>query len=190
MGLLATTPQRWVAFLRAINVGGHTVKMSYLRELFAELGLLNVETMIASGNVSFEGAAADVVALEAQIERHLRQALGYEVATFLRTLPELAAIARYRPFADDEATLYIAFVSAPPSAAAQEKLMAFRSDIDDFDIHEREIYWLCRTKLSESRFSGALLEKAIGMPATLRNITTVKKLAAKYSPSLQNSLTS
>jgi hypothetical protein len=34
--------------------------------------------------------------------------------------------------------------------------------------------------MSESAFSGALLEKAIGMPATLRNATTVKKLAAKY----------
>ena len=34
--------------------------------------------------------------------------------------------------------------------------------------------------MSESLFSGALLERTIGLPATLRNVTTVRKLAAKY----------
>ena len=40
------------AFLRAINVGGHTVKMDHLRDIFESLGFSNVETFIASGNVS------------------------------------------------------------------------------------------------------------------------------------------
>jgi hypothetical protein len=30
--------------------------------------------------------------------------------------------------------------------------------------------------------SGALLEKTLGLPATMRNVTTVRKLAAKYPP--------
>ena len=42
---------KYVALLRAINVGGHTVKMDRLRRLFEELGFKNVETFIASGNV-------------------------------------------------------------------------------------------------------------------------------------------
>jgi hypothetical protein len=46
----------------------------------------------------------------------------------------------------------------------------------------REVYWLCRKKFSETKFSGAVLEKAIGMQATLRNVTTVTKIAAKYPP--------
>ena len=57
--------------------------------------------------------------------------------------------------------------------------MTFQTAADDFHVHEREVYWLCRKKLSESTFSGALLEKTLGMPATIRNATTVKKLAAK-----------
>ena len=44
---------RYVAFLRAINVGGHIVKMDQLRKLFTQLGLTDVETFIASGNVLF-----------------------------------------------------------------------------------------------------------------------------------------
>jgi uncharacterized protein (DUF1697 family) len=43
-----------IAFLRAINVGGHTVKMDTLRQLFESLGFTNVETFLASGNVIFE----------------------------------------------------------------------------------------------------------------------------------------
>jgi hypothetical protein len=58
--------------------------------------------------------------------------------------------------------------------------MTFRTPIDDFHVHEREVYWLARRKISESTFSGALLEKTIGLPATVRNATTVKMLAAKY----------
>lgn len=94
------TPPRMpktIAFLRAINVGGHNVKMEQLRALFEQLGFDAVETFIASGNVVFETDAAPDAALEADIEAHLRAALGYEVATFLRTDAEVAAVAAYEP---------------------------------------------------------------------------------------------
>ena len=71
---MAEEVTRYVAFLRAINVGGHTVKMERLRELFAELGLANVETFIASGNVIFDAPSGDAGALERQIEQHLHAA--------------------------------------------------------------------------------------------------------------------
>jgi uncharacterized protein (DUF1697 family) len=59
--------------------------------------------------------------------------------------------------------------------------MALRNPIDDFHIHGREMYWLRRRKVGESTFSGALFEKTLGMPATMRNSTTVKKIAARYA---------
>ena len=49
---------RYVALLRAINVGGRTVKMDRLRVLFEEMKLQNVQTYIASGNVIFDSSAA------------------------------------------------------------------------------------------------------------------------------------
>ena len=52
---------RLVAFLRAINVGGHTVTMAHLRGLFEDLGFTNVETFIASGNVIFGSRPRDIV---------------------------------------------------------------------------------------------------------------------------------
>ena len=89
---------RYIALLRAINVGGHKVKMDRLRKLFESLGLSNVETFIASGNVIFDSPAEDARTLEKQIEDYLRKSLGFEVATFVRSVSELEAIAGYRPF--------------------------------------------------------------------------------------------
>ena len=172
-----------IAFLRAINVGGHTVKMDHLRGLVEALGFSGVETFIASGNVIFETPVEDRRSLEQQIEGHLRQALGYEVATFIRTAAELAAVAAHQPFPAVEAAsnmLYIGFLQAPPSDNTRQKLLALQTPLDEFHVNARELYWLCRTSISQSAVSGAKLERALGMPTTLRNVTTVRKLASKY----------
>jgi len=175
---------RFIAFLRAINVGGRTVKMDRLRALFADAGFRNVETFIASGNVIFDSPAKTTAALEGKIEGTLREGLGYEVASFIRAPGELQAIVRHGRLSMEPTTgitEYVAFTRAPPSAEAQAKLAAVRSEIDDFIVEGREIYWISRSTMSQSTFSGALLERVIGMPATLRNITTVRKLADKYA---------
>jgi uncharacterized protein (DUF1697 family) len=177
--------RRYVAFLRAINVGGHVVKMDRLRALFEALKLGNVETMIASGNVLFDAPAAQRVdALERRIEQHLAKALGYEVATFLRTPDELAAIVADEPFAPDPSAhaIYVAFLKGPPTNDARQKLLGFCNDVDELRANGREVYWKSRKNVSESTFSGAQLEKTLGMPATMRNITTVRKLGAKCAP--------
>jgi uncharacterized protein (DUF1697 family) len=162
--------------------------MDHLRKLFEALGFSNVETFIASGNVIFDSPTEDTRTLEKKIEDHLGESLGYEVATFVRSASELADISRHQPFDPSDldaegASLYIAFLPTPPDAKVEQKLMAHRNEVDDFSVHGREVYWLCRKKMSESSFSGVLLEKTIGMPATIRNATTVKKLVAKYPAS-------
>jgi uncharacterized protein (DUF1697 family) len=175
---------RYVAFLRAINVGGHTVKMDHLRGLFEALGFDNVETFIASGNVIFESPEEDTLALEKRIEGHLHQALGYPTATFLRTTDELARIDQYQPFEEyapesDGFRQYVAFTASAHGDETQVKLEVLHTPTDEFRAHGREIYWLRRINMGESEFSGALLEKVIGMPATMRNCTTLRKLVKK-----------
>ncbi|HEV7667532.1 MAG TPA: DUF1697 domain-containing protein [Thermoanaerobaculia bacterium] len=173
--------RKFIAFLRAINVGGHIVKMDRLRQLFEALKLGNVETFIASGNVIFDSPAKDVRTLELQIESHLKGSLGYAVTTFLRTPAEVAHAAAFQPFpeAPEDSTLYVGFLAAAPSPEVQAKVAGCRTPVDEFHVHEREVYWLCHKRFSESPFSGAKLERALGMPTTLRNLTTVRKLAAK-----------
>ena len=175
---------RLIAFLRAINVGGHNVTMAELRGLFEGLAFVEVETFIASGNVIFESRSTDITALQPKIESRLLRSLGYEVKTFLRTIPEVVAIARYEPFNASELSLAVAlnvgFVSEPLAAEARKSVMSLKTKIDDFRVHGREVYWLCKTKQSDSTFSNTRFEKILKARATWRNMNTVVRLTAKY----------
>jgi uncharacterized protein (DUF1697 family) len=172
---------RYAAFLRAINVGGHVVKMDALRRRFEGLGLSGVETHIASGNVVFHSTARDPAALERRIARDLERALGYAVATFVRTIAELDQIAGHRPFTEDAgASVYIGFLPRPLDAAGRRAVMALRPPDDEFAIHQRELYWLCRTRFGRAEFSPARMEKVLGLPATFRGAGTVRKMAQRF----------
>ena len=182
---------QYIAFLRAINVGGHTVKMDHVRRLFAEMQFTQVATFIASGNVIFQTDETPdylpegVRGLEGRIERHLHSALGYEVATFLRTPHELAAVAQHEPFGplhpEDKAhSIFVAFLPQTPAQEASSRLLSLRNEVDDFHVNGREAWWLRRNHVGPSRFSGGALERALRLPATMRNVTTVRKLAALY----------
>jgi uncharacterized protein (DUF1697 family) len=180
---------RYVAFLRAINVGGHVVKMQRLKQLFESLGLEEVETFIASGNVMFKSNGGSG-ALERKIEQLLERELGYEVKTFIRTDAELAAIGAQQAFDEpvpERATVYIGFLKAAPEGEAEKSLLELQGLADDLRIIGREVYWRCRVPSQESSLSAATLEKALGTPMTLRNANTVRRLLAKYSPSQERS---
>jgi uncharacterized protein (DUF1697 family) len=173
---------RYVALLRAINVGGHTVKMDRLAELFRDLGLKDVTTFIASGNVLFN-ASKSPTTLNASIEAHLEKALGYAVPTFLRNGAGMKRAAENIPWRAEadfgkDARIYVGFLERVPTATETKKVLALTSEVDDFAFHGEEVYWLSRVKMSESKVSGAVLEKALGMKATLRNRNTTEKLAA------------
>ena len=176
---------RYIAFLRAINVGGHTVKMDRLRGLFEEIGFANVETFIASGNVIFEARAGKTAALEKKIEQHLFAALGYGVATFVRTTADVVAVAAHQPFSPEdhahpENYLYILFLSEAPTAEAARQVVDCRDAINDLAVVGRQVYWLRRAKISDPDHPAPPFDKFLNMPGTLRNATTVRKLAAKY----------
>ena len=141
-----------------------------------------METFIASGNVIFETDSENTEELSRNIEAHLLSELGYGVAVFLRTPEELKGILSHKPFVDPgSASIYIAFLSRTPDEKAVEKLASFNSADNQFHIHGREVHWLCRTRFSDSAFSGAQLEKTLGMPATIRNLSTLQKMIIKYS---------
>lgn len=168
---------RYVAFLRAINVGGRTVKMEALKKIFEADGFKNVATFIASGNVLFDSKAKPAL-LERKIEALLQKELGYRVDTFIRSIPELAAIAGANPFPDtDDGVTHVAFTTEDFGAEAAEKVAALTSGLDCFLVAGRDLYWHCAARSSDSPFSGAALEKFLKRPATLRNIKTVRKLA-------------
>lgn len=176
---------KYIAFLRAINVGGHTVKMDHLKKLFEKMGFVNVETFIASGNVVFETKSKSVDTIKKKIEIELNKQLGYEVATFIRTTDELKNIFNYKPFKESELsnlnnTLYVGFLDSTPSKENQNKVYAMQDSANEFHFRNNELYWLCRKNFSDSGIDGKKLEKALGMQTTIRNSTTIRKMVDKF----------
>ena len=175
---------RYVAFLRAVNVGGRIVKMEELRALFSEAGMAEVETFIASGNVIFSTTAKATAALEQKLEAHLKKALGFDVPTLIRTTTEVAEAAARSPYTDAEVeaagTFVAAFLRAPLDAAGKKGLAGLATDVDRFVLHGREVYWLARTKQSETKLTIVKFERAVGCAATMRAMTSLRKLAAKH----------
>ena len=160
--------------------------MAELRRVFEGIGLREVESFIASGNVIFSSGASDERALELRLEAALAKALGYEVSTFLRTEGELAAIAQHEPFRKSHlkgaTALNVGFLVEPLDPAAKKLLAAFKSEVDDFEARGREVYWLCQTNQGDSRFNNVRFEKALNVRATWRGINTLRRLTAKYVP--------
>lgn len=179
---------QYIAFLRGINVGGHRVKMDRLREVFEELALTSVSTFIASGNVIFSSDSDDASALTDRIEEHLAQELGYEVATFLRSPSQLQAIAAFESpdaaedgaAAESPGSVYVMLLREPASEALRASLMELNSETDQFHFSGCEVYWSVQGKVSESPLFGTKLERATrGVSTTMRNINTLRRLAAK-----------
>jgi uncharacterized protein (DUF1697 family) len=177
---------KYIALLRAINVGGHTVKMDHLKKLFEKMDFENVETFIASGNVFFESTLINQSSTKQIIEQGLEKELGYKVATFIRTTKELKAIAEYKPFKVSEllepaSSLYIAFLDITPSKDLQKKVLELSDETNEFLFNNKELYWLCRKNFSDSGISGKTLEKALGAEITVRNSTSIRKMIARFS---------
>ena len=159
--------------------------MDHLKSLFEELGFKNVETFIASGNVIFDTKTTNVKSLEAKIEKHLEKSLGYEVATFLRSVEDLVRISEYQPFEQDELTaegntLFVCFLPDQPTKEATKNLLSKATAVDGFHVDDREVYWLYRRTNGESKFYGPPLEKCLALPTTVRNVNTVRRLVKKY----------
>jgi uncharacterized protein (DUF1697 family) len=176
---------RFVAFLRAVNIGGRVVKMDRLAALFEESGFSRVKTFIASGNVVFDSRARVVAGMERTIEKRLKDALGFEVAAFVRSAEEIGAVASHAPFPEAEMSapghsLYLAFLRNEPDQQCTRALLGRQSDFEDFHVRGREVYWLCRGRFSESPTPSNELERVLKRTATVRNSTTVRKLVALH----------
>ena len=175
---------RFAALLRAINVGGRTVRMTELCALFEQARLTNVRSVIASGNVLFDARAADAAALEKRIEGALRKGLGYDVETFVRTPDELDAVVAHDPFdaSDpvlDSHSVHVIFMRSPILPDRAAKIVALGTDYDEFHVFGREVFWRTRGRSSDSEIKPSAIARAFGDPGTARNITTVRKLATK-----------
>lgn len=172
---------QYIAFLRGINVGGHNVKMEDLRDHFTELGFSNVRSYIQTGNIFFETQDTLAHALSRTIEKHLESKLGYEVPTFVRTIPELESTLINTPFDDIELTPdtrhMVAFISSPIPESTQFPVISRKGDYEIIGATQQELYvviHLINGKFLSSKF----IEKTFNVTSTGRFFHTSLKILA------------
>ncbi len=176
--------ERYVAFLRGMNIGGRRIKNEELRRHFEEMGFEEVATFRASGNVIFSTAKREAeTKLAARVEAELDERLGYDVPVFLRSAAELAAIAAHQPFgatavARSKGKLQVSFLKKKPGVAARKRALALASDADLLAIEGRELYWLPSGGISESDLDLKAIDAALGA-GTMRTMGTVEQIAAR-----------
>ncbi len=173
---------KYVAFLRAINVGGkNMIKMEELRGAFESLRLKNVRTYIQSGNVLFEATETDADVLTKKIEKQLFKSFGFQVPVFLRTMAQMENILQLDPFAtiatNEDVATFLVLLSHEPQRAPPTPAVFLKERAELLALSERAAYILCRRKENgQFGFPNAFFEKELGVSATTRNWRTVKKI--------------
>lgn len=136
--------ERYIAFLRGINVGGHVVKMGRIREVFMEIGLTNVSSYIASGNLFFDTDREDRDVLAKTIEERLLMVLGYEVPVFLRTINELDAILVQNPFKEisltEDLRFSVVFTDIPLNENQDLPMRSSKEDMELITVNPFEAF--------------------------------------------------
>jgi uncharacterized protein (DUF1697 family) len=175
---------RFVAFLRGMNLGGRRITNEDLRSHFEALGCAEVATFRASGNVIFAADDEKPAELTARLEAGLGESLGYEVPVFLRSAEELRGIAATEPFGakavdDSEGKLQIALLREAPSASARKEAAALSTAADRLALDGRELYWLPAGRMSDSELDLKAIAALLG-PTTIRTKGTIDQIAAKH----------
>jgi uncharacterized protein (DUF1697 family) len=174
----------YVALLRAVNVGGTgKLPMTVFKSALEELGYRNVVTYIQSGNAVFDakGSAAQVTkALSAALE----QQTGAPVVAMIRRRDELSRVIAENPFAAeavaDGTRVHVGFLTGPApetAIAGLDRIVAqYPQRRDRYHLAGDTIYLHLPDGSAETKFTGKTMDRAVGVPGTVRNWNTVLKL--------------
>jgi uncharacterized protein (DUF1697 family) len=172
---------KYIALLRAVNVGGRIVKKEQLIDLFVSSGVQNVSTYIQSGNVLFESDENEEDLVE-MLEKKLSEGLQYHVTVFLRTIEEMREVVKRNPFAESDLKLpnmlYVSFLTQKPEVQVIKDVEELSSSTQIFRIIDRELYVLINKEKELKPFTPQTLRKAgLKVESTNRNWNTVCKLS-------------
>ena len=174
----------FVAFLRGINVGGRTVKKEILHKMFASLGFQNVTTFKQSGNVIFESKSTNAEEIKAKIEDKLNNALGYNVAVFIRTMPQLKNIIEQNPFKgqEKEGTSYLVTMLPNGSSTVPLQLPVTipKSTAQISSANSAEVFSETHGG-GEGALPNPFIESKLKMKTTTRNLNIIREIVEKYS---------
>jgi len=171
---------RWIAFLRAVNVGARRLPSAQLRDVCAGLGLADVRTHSQSGNVSFAAPSGETrEALAERLGAALEEALGFAVPTMVRDVAALRAALDQAPFAGVEVTdatrLFVLLLAAPLPPGRPLPFSTAKGDVRVLSATPGEAFAVA---LHADRVpnTAAVVERAFGVQVTGRFEHTLRRI--------------
>lgn len=173
--------ERYVAFLRGINLGKRRATKEQLAAIFADLGFENVKTLIASGNVVFDACKRPDATLTTMIQDGLQAGLGFNVDTMVRSMADVEALLDSEPFAGVEVTkqtrLYVTLLAAKTASTLKLPYEGSDGVIRILSRTDREVFSVVIVTEGRGTVDAmGLIEKEYGKAATTRNWNTIGKL--------------
>jgi uncharacterized protein (DUF1697 family) len=170
-----------VALFRALNVGGRKATSAELRALAADLGLGDARTLLQSGNLVFRTPQTGAE-LEAEIEQAFAASFGFASDVLVRSAREWRAALAANPHGDmaerDPSHLVVMALKAAPSPDAAAALKDAIPGRETIAAVGRELFIAYPDGIGDSKLTGAVIERRLGVRGTARNWNTATKLAA------------
>ena len=177
----------YIAFLRAINVGGRFIKMVDLRTGLSDMGFGDVESHIQSGNLRFTSSLRSAAKVEMAVEVALQDLCGFTVRTIVRTPAQLSGLTAYgaglKTPAEGDVRRYVTFLKDDPDDELVEMLNDWDVVGERAHVHSREVFvWLAHPA-HEAKLTNARIERG-GVVATTRDWKVVSALGERWGPTL------
>jgi len=170
----------YVSLFRSINVGGRTVRMNELKDLYEALGFKDVATYIQSGNVICTGDDTDKAQLTKQIEDGFAQKFGFHAKVIVRTPSELQETIANNPFQNQPTKepnrIAVLFLATRPESSSLEDLRKSYLGPEEFYLTGKELFIYYPDGMGRSKLTLTLIEKKLKTTGTARNLNTVLQL--------------
>ncbi|OYN80260.1 DUF1697 domain-containing protein [Mycolicibacterium sphagni] len=169
---------RYAAFLRGVNVGGVSLKMADVAATLTDAGFKNVKTVLASGNVVFDGSGT-AVTVRTKAEAALRNAFGYDAWVLVYELDAVRTVADGYPFEPEVAGhhSYVTFVSDPDILDELAALVADAGPEEKIHRGDGVLYWqVPKSSTLDSSIGKTMGKKRYKSSTTTRNLRTLAKV--------------
>lgn len=178
--------EKYIAFLRGINVGGHhKVPMAELRTEMEKLGFENVITILNSGNIIFDGPSDTPENIEKILSAHLQKVFGFAIPTMVRTADMILALLQADPFSNEQVTkdirLYISFLRSDKEAGLSIPWSSEDGSYRILDKRDKMIISVLDVSVTKTPKAMEALEKNYGKDITTRNWNTIKRIEKKLN---------
>lgn len=169
---------RYCAFLRGVNVKGTTMKMKQVCDLFERCGMLQVSSILASGNILFN-SETNKDRLKEILEKALSEHFNYEAFLFLKDIHDLQELVDNSPFeAHPDYHIYgFVGIEGIEKTLLQEFNNSIKQNDEEIKIIKNNLYWQVRKGSTlDSDFGKILGRKSLKNSFTSRNMNTFKKV--------------